>query len=98
MFCPKCNNVLTKTNEQAFCLPGEMGLSPRLTRRLEECYLTKTERPREFAFSFQVGGKWFCPGCGVPTSEEAGVIRCPQCNLSINEFIHQLVELSPHKK
>lgn len=99
MFCPKCNDVLTKTkNEETFCLRGEMYLSQHLTRRLEECYIAKTERPREFAFSFQIGGEWFCPSCGVRTVEENGVVRCSNCGLSLNEFIHELVERSPHKR
>lgn len=96
MFCPKCNDILTKIGREAFCLRGEMYLSESLTRRLEECYVTKTVNPREFSFSFQVGGKWFCPGCGVRMFEEDGFIRCPKCNLSINEFIFQLVEVSAH--
>jgi len=89
---------MTKTNGEAFCEAGEMYLSQRLTHRLEECYVAKIERPREFQFSFQVGGDWFCPGCGVRTPEESGVVRCPECGLSINEFIHELVERSPHKR
>lgn len=98
MFCPKCNDVLTKINEAAFCVRGEMYLSQSLTSRLEECYVAKIRRTRESKFSFQVGGKWFCPGCGVPTFEEDGLVCCTKCGLSINEFICELIERSPHDK
>ena len=73
-----------------------MGLSQHLERRLTECFILRVDTPREFKFSFNVGGSWFCPGCGVPTVEEGGFVRCPQCELSLNEFIHALVELHPH--
>ena len=75
-----------------------MYLSQNLSHHLEECYVTKTKLPCDFKFSFQVGGDWFCPGCGVQMSEEEGVVRCAKCGLSINEFIYELVERSPHKK
>ena len=96
MFCPKCNNLLTKINKEMICLEGEMHLSQHLTNRLEDCYITKISLPNELKFSFQVGGKWFCPGCGVGEIEDNGVVICPQCNLSLNEFIYELIERSPH--
>lgn len=96
MFCPKCNNVLTKPNKEAICASGEMYLSEHLTNRLEECYIVKVSIPCELKFSFQVGGKWFCPGCGVQETEFDGFVRCPVCDLSLNEFIYELIERSPH--
>jgi len=96
MFCPKCNNLLTKTNKEIICFSGEMHLSQNLTNRLEACYITKTSFPNELKFSFQVGGQWFCPGCGVREIEDDGIVRCPQCELSLNEFIYELIERSPH--
>jgi hypothetical protein len=74
-----------------------MGLAQFLEKRLTECYVSRIDTPRERRFSFQVGGKWFCPGCGVPTVESDGFVRCSECGLALNEFIHALVEIHPHK-
>lgn len=98
MFCPKCNDELIKVKEELTCLRGQMGLSNHLEQGLTECFVLKNRKPKEFKFSFLVGGKWFCPGCGVLTIEEDGFVRCPQCDFSLNEFIHELVELHPHLK
>lgn len=38
----------------------------------------------------------FCPNCGVQMFENDGYIRCPQCELSLNEFVFALVELHPY--
>ena len=73
-----------------------MGLSQHLERRFTECFIQRVDTPREVEFSSVIGGKWFCPGCGVPTVEGGGFVRCPRCELSLNEFIYALVELHPH--
>lgn len=96
MFCPKCGDKLVKIGGELTCVKGQMGLSQHLERRLTECFILRADKPHESKFSFLVGGKWFCPGCGVPTIEGGGAVRCPQCELSLNEFIHRLVELHPH--
>src|SRR5687767_1339179 len=96
MFCPKCNEELVNVKGEFTCLKGQMGLSKNLERGLMECFVYTTRKPKEFSFSFLVGGKWFCPGCGVLTKEKDGFVQCPQCNLSLNEFIHTLVELHSH--
>ena len=75
-----------------------MGLSESLEKRLTECYVSRLDAPRERRLSIQVGGQWFCPGCGVPTIEDDGFLRCPRCKLALNEFIFQLVEIHPHKR
>jgi rubredoxin len=75
---------------------GQMGLSQHLERRLTDCFILRVDKPRESKFSFIVGGNWFCPGCGVATVEGGGVVRCPRCGLSLNEFIHALAERHPH--
>jgi hypothetical protein len=98
MFCPKCNELLTMINENAFCSQGNMYLSQHLSERLEVCFIKRTELPRELKFSHQVGGEWFCPGCGVEAIEENGSVDCPDCRLSLNEFIHELIERSPHNE
>ena len=96
MFCAKCGDELVKVGRELTCVRGQMGLSKDMERRFTECFILRSVRPRESRFSMVVGGKWFCPGCGVSTLEENGVIRCQQCELSLNEFIYPLVELHPH--
>jgi uncharacterized Zn finger protein (UPF0148 family) len=96
MFCPKCNNPLTETNKEVVCSSGEMYLSQHLSDRFKACFITQTSSPSEIKFSFQVGGQWFCPDCGVREIENDGVVRCPKCGISLNEFIYELVERSPH--
>ena len=98
MFCPKCGDELIEAEDGISCVRGEMILSPHLALRFKQCFIDRVDRPREARFSFPVGGRWFCPGCGVEMLEEDGHIRCPRCNCSLNEFIHQLVELHPHRR
>jgi rubrerythrin len=97
MFCPKCGDEFVKVDGYLTCVRGRMELSSRLESRFTECYVSKSDRPRESQLPFRVGGTWYCPGCGVPTVEEDGFVRCPQCRLSLNEFIAALVELHPHR-
>lgn len=96
MYCPKCGNELVTVDGELQCIKGQMGLSANLARRFIDCFVSKTETPQELAFSFIVGGRWYCPACGISTVEKDGFIRCTQCELSLNEFIGVLVERHPH--
>jgi phage FluMu protein Com len=98
MFCPKCGNELVRVGESLTCIEGKMVLDHFLEKRLTECYVSRVDTPRERRFSFQVGGTWFCPGCGVAAVESDGFVRCPECKLLLNEFIPRLVEIHPHKR
>ena len=98
MFCPKCNEELVRVNKELTCIKGKMGLSQHLERRLTECFILKISKPSELKFSVLIGGKWFCPHCGLQMIENDGFIRCSECELSLNEFIFALVELHPHLK
>jgi rubrerythrin len=73
-----------------------MSLSQKLEEGLIDCFILRVRKPKELKFPFIVGGTWFCPACGIKMFEKNGDVRCSQCNLSLNEFIHQLVELHPH--
>jgi uncharacterized Zn finger protein (UPF0148 family) len=97
MFCPKCGEKLIETeNGRLVCKSGQMELTQELENRLRECYETKSRKPRESKFDFQIGGNWFCPECGILTKEKDGCVRCPQCGSNINEFIFSLIEHHPH--
>ena len=95
MFCPKCGNELSETSDGLVCQNGRMQVTKELEKRLRECYILKLRKPREMPFSSPVGD-WFCPQCGVETIEKDGSARCPKCNLSVNEFVHLLIEYHPH--
>ena len=79
------------------CVRGGMELSRDMAERLNACFVAKSEDPEDLRLSVTVGGRWYCPGCGVPMKEEvSGVVRCPQCGRNLGKFLFHLVELHPH--
>jgi hypothetical protein len=75
-----------------------MPLARELSERLNDCYVKKIRSPMERSCGYPVGGKWYCPGCGVEIKEaKHGDLRCPLCCQSIFEFIHSLIERHPHR-
>ena len=99
MYCPKCGDPLKRRSSgELTCERGTMGLSQQLERELTECFVARTRAPRSTPLPFRVGGSWFCPGCAVPMVEtEPGLLKCFKYDLSLGEFIHELVELHPHR-
>jgi len=97
MYSPKCGEVLQESQGTYTCLCGKMALSRDMADRLYGCFVAKTEEPGE-ALTFEVGGLWFCPGCGIAMKEEIpGTESCPQCRRKIvRSLMFQLVELHPH--
>ena len=96
MFCPKCGDELQEVNGELACARGGMALSKSIERRLVEAYVVKCRVPSESQAKFRWGGSWFCPGCGVSAKESEGRVRCPQCLLSMNEFLYELIQVHPH--
>ena len=75
-----------------------MTLSENVRRGLEETFIAATRPPREApTFATGIGGHWFCPRDGVAMIESDGVLHCSVCSRSLNEFVHQLIELHPHR-
>lgn len=104
MFCPKCGDVLRETNDTFKCLRGEMEMSRHLATHLYACFVTQSEDPKEpplpseITYTGSVGGRWFCPGCGVLMEERTPwAVRCPRCERSIWQFIRELIEIHPHR-
>jgi hypothetical protein len=97
MYCPKCGEALKANPDGLYCQSGDMYLSQYMEQRLINCFVFKTEVPSSIRFRVKVGGKWFCPECGIRLNEVDGYIRCSKCHRSINEFVHQLIELHPHR-
>src|SRR5689334_1036673 len=95
LHCPRCGDVLERdANGELQCRRGSMGLAKSLERELFACFVDRTRTPRAEPFSFGIGGTWWCPGCGVPIEERTkGDLRCPQCDVSLREFVYRLVEL-----
>ena len=99
MFCPKCGDTLVEKNGVLTCVRGNMPLSPKLNRDFHDCFATNTRQPRESHWKNRIGGAWYCPGCGVRTTEEEpGVVRCPSCKRNLGEFLLHLIELHPHRR
>jgi hypothetical protein len=97
MFCPMRGVEMTNVGGVLTCVPGDMPLSPRMQQSLIECFVDRTRMPRDSASSHQIGGAWFCPGCGVRAEENEGRLVCPSCSRSLNEFVYPLIELHPHR-
>ena len=101
MYCPKCGDALKETNGAFRCVRGDMDLSRYMATHLYACFVSKSEQPEDFRFKdarYHFGGHWFCLGCGVSMREETPVaVRCPNCERNIGKFLHQLVELHPHR-
>jgi hypothetical protein len=96
MYCPRCSIRLER--DPLRCVVGDMPLSSELASRLVECFEDRVRPPVSKPLPFAVGGTWFCPACSARTVESSvGDIRCPRCRARLNEFIHALVELHPHR-
>lgn len=97
MYCPRCGDELTKIGKILYCEKGDMEFSENLTNRFIECFELKTRIPKDLRFSFVIGGSWFCPLDRNKMIENNGYLKCQNCNLTLNEFIHTLVERHIHK-
>ena len=102
LHCPKCGARLERNARGALeCRAGQMEISRILEQRLTACYVDESRSPRELPArnAAAIGGSWFCPGCGVATTEATpGDVRCPRCTKSLSEFLHHLIEFHPHRK
>ncbi len=98
MYCPRCGQELERVNGVWTCTRGNMPLSPHLSAELTDVYLRKIRNAEFRPTTFKWGGVWYCPGCGVPLQERDGLMMCPQCGQSLNEFLFDLLELHPHKE
>ncbi len=102
MYCPKCGDILKEEDGTFTYVRGDMSLSPYMADHLYSRFVNTTEEAEEFQFTtngYSVGGRWFCPGCGVAMSEETpGAVRCPDCRRNIGSFLRGLIELHPHRE
>lgn len=96
MLCPYCGAHFQRIDGELTCLAGNMPLAPRTESRLSSAFVERTWTPSAEALPFRVGGRWYCPGCGVRMITEAHDVRCPRCALHLNEFLVELIELHSH--
>jgi len=92
MYCPHCGRPLDEVGGVLTCVAGRMPLGRILQAVLTARFPVQNERSHET----EVGrkpGQWFCPACGVPLKDMA----CPYCGRSLQDLLHQLVELHPHE-
>lgn len=95
MFCPRCGKPMTIVDGTFKCVPGEMPLSKAVHDGMTEVFVThdRHARPRPFRW----GGRWFCPGCGIPAMTSDEHVQCEKCDEYLDEFIRPLVERHPHR-
>ena len=103
LYCPKCGEPLTESDTgELECVPGKMPLAPALEKRLRQTFGPGggTSVGQRFTYggrAHAVGGRWYCPCCGVRAAEQSpGDLRCPRCGRSLVEFVVPLTELHPH--
>jgi hypothetical protein len=97
MYCPKCGDVLEQINGVWTCRRGDMPLSNHLSAAFVDQYVLKIRANEHRPVAFRWGGVWYCPGCGIRLEERDGLVACHECGQSLNEFLHELIELHPHK-
>lgn len=97
MYCPCCGDTLTLSLGVYRCERGEMELSHMTAEALTECYIARKRTPHSRPRTRGLDRAWYCPGCGVKMREAKAVFTCPACRRSINEFIHELLDLHPHR-
>ncbi len=95
VFCPKCGKAMDLVNGTFACVTGEMPLSRNLHDKLCEVFVSRTRVARSVPLNW--GGRWFCPGCGVPATTDHEHVRCGTCREYLDEFLYALVELHPHR-
>ena len=96
MFCPYCGCGMVTRNGEVECPAGNMQLSPMLAKQLHESFVARTVVPSSVPLRYSVGGRYYCPGCGVPMITAEDGVQCPRCALHLNAFLHQIIELHSH--
>lgn len=92
VYCPKCAARIVGFPEPPHCEDTKSPLPAALYQSLTAYCVARTEEQGTDALSFQVGGRWYCPGCSAQIHERSGQLSCDYCGCSINRFVHSLVE------
>ena len=97
IYCPKCGSQMDTSGREFTCHRGQMGLSQRMRDELIAGFITPGVQTPPRAWSIGIGGAWFCPRDATRMVESDGVLACPQCGRSLNQYVYQLIELHPHR-
>lgn len=96
MFCPYCGAQLQWISGELTCPVGNMPLAAHTESRLRAAFVERTGTPSAEPRRYRVGGRWYCPGCGVRMITQEHDVHCPRCALHLNEFLVELVEMHGH--
>lgn len=98
MFCPRCGDEMILNKNELYCRKGNMYLSQRMFDKLTETFILKIHQPKNHHLLRGLDSQWFCPKHGEQMINKNGYTRCPICDLSISEFIYELIQFNPHKE
>ena len=98
MHCPKCGEPMETGGPEYRCLPGDMSLASGVERDLVQGFLDPGIQAPPKPWNLGMGGPWYCPRDGAAMSESDGILACPVCQRSLNEYLYRLVELHPHRE
>jgi rubrerythrin len=96
MYCPWCGSQTEHDGRELVCPVGNMPFAQWTAERLYAAFVARTATPSPEPLRFRVGGRWYCPGCGVRMITEPHDVHCPRCTLRLNPFLVELVELHGH--
>jgi uncharacterized Zn finger protein (UPF0148 family) len=93
IFCPVCGAGMSEKDGILACF-NSLELNRADSGKLIE--LVKME-PSDEVFAYPVGGRWYCPACGLACKEnEPGLVQCPDCKRSLASIIKMTVERFKH--
>jgi predicted RNA-binding Zn-ribbon protein involved in translation (DUF1610 family) len=97
MFCPNCGDEMIDYQGTLLCERGGMALSENMLHKLHETFILKTRKPEDHELLTGENEDRFCPDHGLKMINKDSYARCPICNLSVSEFIYQLIRYNPHE-
>jgi rubrerythrin len=74
-----------------------MYLSERLAHGFHTTFVLRERAADLCHFRVPHGGRYHCPGCGIPMTEQDGQVTCPSCDVSLDEYIYSMIEVHPHR-
>src|ERR1051326_6334078 len=98
MYCPRCGGKFEIKEGVGRCETFAVEHSRNITSALRAAYEIQEESRPITEFRSGIGGKWFCPGCGIPIIEEDGRLICSQCSKELTGYVYELIEFNPHPR
>jgi hypothetical protein len=95
VYCLRCGEPMQMFEGTFMCVRGEMRLTRILHDKIVKAFVAKARSAQPQGLVSW--GTWYCPGCGVPATRDGEHVRCEQCSMSLDEFIHLFFEHHPHR-